>query len=285
MISVIICSRTKTINSTLFENIKNTIGCEYELIVIDNSENLHSIFEAYNIGIERSIGIYLCFIHDDLFIHTIGWGYIINRIFKENDNLGLVGIAGSKLKTKMPSGHWNCPPDFKEINIIQHLENGKVEKWIYGFKNGAISEVVAIDGVFMVLKKDINLLFNEKLKGFHNYDLNISFECKKRGFKIFVTNEVLIEHYSNGKINNSWYESTYEVHEIYNEILPLMTDDIENFNILNLEYFNGKAFLNPFLKTGNIIKPLKIWLKLFRIKPREILKLKYIKSIIKYYLK
>lgn len=285
MISIIICSRTQIISNYLFENIKNTIGCEYELIVIDNSENQHSIFEAYNMGIKQSIGKYLCFIHDDLFIHTIGWGYIINRIFKENDNLGLVGVVGSKLKTKMPSGYWNCPSEFREANIIQHLENGKVEKWNYGFKNGTISEVVAIDGVFMVMKKEFNLLFNEKLKGFHNYDLNISFECKKKGLKIFVTNEVLIEHYSNGEINNSWYESTYEVHEIYNEILPLKTDDVGNFNILNLEYFNGKAFLNPFLKTGNIIKSVKIWLKLFRIKPMEVLELKYLKSIIKYYLR
>ncbi|MFV5692439.1 glycosyltransferase [Flavobacterium sp. LT1R49] len=285
MISIIICSRTQIISNYLFENIKNTIGCEYELIVIDNSENQYSIFEAYNMGIEQSIGKHLCFIHDDLLIHTIGWGYIINRIFKENNNLGLIGVAGSKLKTKMPSGYWNCPSEFKEINIIQHLENGKVEKWIYGFKNGTISEVVAIDGVFMVMKKEFNLFFNEKLKGFHNYDLNISFECKKKGFKIFVTNEVLIEHYSNGEINNSWYESTYEVHKIYNRLLPLMTDDVENFNILSLEYFNGKAFLNPFLNTGNIIKPIKIWLKLFRIKPMEVFELKYLKSIIKFYLK
>jgi hypothetical protein len=32
---------------------KLTIGCEYELIIIDNSENKYSIYEAYNLGIER----------------------------------------------------------------------------------------------------------------------------------------------------------------------------------------------------------------------------------------
>lgn len=283
MISIIICSRVRIINSDFYDNIKNTIGCDYELIVIDNSENKFSIFEAYNLGIEKSNGEYLCFIHDDILFHSKGWGNIVNQIFKEDLQIGLLGVAGSKIKTKMPSGYWNCPSEFKEINIIQHLENGKVNKWNYGFKKGNISEVVAIDGVFMVMKKKFNLSFNEKLKGFHNYDLNISFACKQKGYKIFVTNEVLIEHYSNGEINNSWYESAYEVHEIYDKILPLMTDDIENFNILNLEFFNGKVFLNPFLNTGKIFKPLKIWLKLFRIKPMKVFQLKFLKSIMKYY--
>lgn len=73
MISVIICSRAKIIKTNLFENIKNTIGCNYELIVIDNSENKFSIFQAYNLGIEKSLGDYLCFLHDDVFIHTDGW--------------------------------------------------------------------------------------------------------------------------------------------------------------------------------------------------------------------
>jgi hypothetical protein len=45
MISIIICSRTQTISSDLFENIKDTIGCDYELVVIDNSENTYSIFD------------------------------------------------------------------------------------------------------------------------------------------------------------------------------------------------------------------------------------------------
>ena len=62
MISVIICSRTSTIGTALSENIKNSIGCEYELISIDNSKNTYSIFEAYNLGIQKSKFDFLCFI-------------------------------------------------------------------------------------------------------------------------------------------------------------------------------------------------------------------------------
>ena len=44
MISIIICSRTERINYDLSENIKKSVGCDYELIIIDNSENKYSIF-------------------------------------------------------------------------------------------------------------------------------------------------------------------------------------------------------------------------------------------------
>jgi hypothetical protein len=265
MLSIIICSRTQSISKDLYENIKKTVGCHYELIVIDNSENQYSIFEAYNLGIEQSKGDYLCFMHDDILIHTQDWGIIVNMIFSERMNIGLLGIAGSKVKTRMPSGWWNCPNDFKEINIIQHISKKQIEKWEYGFKGASISEVVAIDGVFMVMRKKCNLFFDTTLKGFHNYDLNISFECKKRGFKIVVTNEILIEHFSNGKINASWYNSAIKVHMIYSENLPLSTIDIDKMK--SIEFKNGFNFLKHYLTFGLQIEVFKLWLKLFLLEP------------------
>lgn len=281
MISIVICSRKSIISEVLSINIDNTIGCEYELIVIDNSDNKFSIFEAYNLGIERSKGEFIAFIHDDILIHTKNWGNVINAIFNDDENIGLLGIAGSKVKTKMPSGWWKCPDDFKEINIIQHLSNKEIEKWDYGFKGTSISEVVAIDGVFMVLKKKCNLFFNTTLKGFHNYDLNISFECKKNGFKIVVTKEILIEHYSNGVINDSWYESTSKIHHIYRKILPLKTTDIYDLGFFKeLEFKNGKGFLSKFLSLGYKKEAMQIWIDLFFLKPNTIYHLRVLKSLL-----
>ena len=72
MISIIICSMNPDISAELRQNIADTIGCEYELVVIDNSRNQLSIFQAYNRGVQRSKGDILCFMHDDLLMHTIG---------------------------------------------------------------------------------------------------------------------------------------------------------------------------------------------------------------------
>ena len=47
MLSLIICSRTPKISNALEKNIAETIGCEYELVVIDNSQNKYSIFSSF----------------------------------------------------------------------------------------------------------------------------------------------------------------------------------------------------------------------------------------------
>ena len=74
MVSCIICSRKQDISTDLKENIKNTVGCDYELLIIDNSKNQYNIFKAYNEGIRRAKGDILCFMHEDIFYHTQNWG-------------------------------------------------------------------------------------------------------------------------------------------------------------------------------------------------------------------
>ena len=286
MISVIICSRTQTISSVLSENIKKTVGCDYELVVIDNSENTYSIFEAYNLGIEKSVNDYLCFIHDDILFHTEGWGTVIQRIFNEEQKIGLLGIAGTKVKTKMPSGWWDCPDELKEISVIQHVENKKVEKWYYGFKNGNISEVVAIDGVFMAMRKDKRIHFSTELKGFHNYDLNISMEYQIKGYKIVVVNSILIEHFSNGTINESWYESSLKTHKLYDKHLPFITNEIQKvFSIKDLEIKNGTTFLNHIYKNGYSNQLVRLWFELFLLNPFSKFHYRFLKKNIKIILK
>ena len=80
MLSLIICSRTPKISEELEKNIADTIGCEYELVVIDNSLNKYSIFSAYNEGVKRSIGDILCFMHEDILYKTINWGQQVELI-------------------------------------------------------------------------------------------------------------------------------------------------------------------------------------------------------------
>lgn len=264
-ISIIICSRTLTINSNLSQNIRDTIGYAYELIVIDNSQSKYSIFEAYNIGIEKSKGDYLCFIHDDILFHTIGWGNIVNRIFEENKHIGLIGIAGAKVKTKMPSAWWDCPEDEKVINIMQHFPNKVKEKWEIGFAKSQDEEVVVIDGVFMVARKDDKMHFNTEMTGFHNYDLNISFEYKKHGYKIMVTNKVLLEHFSLGNLDETWLQSAYKIHKLYKDILPLKPQKCKGNK--NSEVTNAIRFLNKCLKYDKKKMAFSIWGKLFLLKP------------------
>jgi len=74
MISLISCSRNSDISLKLKDNIAATIGCDYELVFIDNSKNSYNIFQAYNEGVSRSKGDILCFMHDDVifFVRMVG---------------------------------------------------------------------------------------------------------------------------------------------------------------------------------------------------------------------
>lgn len=265
MISIIICSRTQVLSKDLSENIDNTIDCEYELVVIDNSENHYSIFEAYNLGIEQSKGEYLCFVHDDVLFSTKGWGKTIERIFSEDHFIGLIGVAGAKFKTKMPSPWWKTPENQKVMHIIQHFGNGKIETESFGFNNKTRQEVVTIDGLFMVLRKKTTIVFNSKIQGFHNYDLNISFECIQKGYKIVVTNEILIEHFSTGSINASWVDSAFIVHDIYKSILPLSVSSEKN--MISFEVANAKRFIRKCLKHKKNKMAFSIWKTFLFMRP------------------
>lgn len=270
MLSIIICSRTKQISEEFHENIKNTIGSDHEIIAIDNSENRFSIFEAYNLGIKKSNGAYFCFIHDDIRFLTIDWGKALISIFQSDLQIGLIGIAGTKVKGKMVSGWWDCPEEYRVMNIIQHLNSGGSEKWNRGWKNNSIEEVVAIDGVFMAMPKNEKISFSEKFKGFHNYDLDISFKVKKSGKKIVVTNQILLEHFSEGQVDGNWVKSTLKIHNHYNKILPLIVnnnlsiDQLESIDFENLKKMIYLAF--TYKKT---YLAFRIWFKFFLKHPKN----------------
>lgn len=264
MISIIICSRQNDISNSLKDNISSTIGCDYELIVIDNSENKYSIFETYNIGINKSKGEILCFMHDDINIITQNWGDILNSIFKKNQKIGLIGVAGSKSKTKMPSAWWDCPDEDSHLNIVQYFKNKQKVHWLEGF-NDTLEEVVAVDGVFMAARKISTIFFSRKMTGFHNYDLNLSFEYLKKGYKIVVLKDILLEHSSGGTINKDWCQSAIVFYKLYKKMLPLSLS--ENGNLKQQEIKNGKFLVTKLIEVGLKKEAMYFWLKLVRLKP------------------
>jgi len=277
MISIVICSRSSAISDDLLSNISDTIGAKYELIVIDNSENKYSIFEAYNIGLYKSKENIVCFVHDDIHFITQNWGQVLIKIFERNNDIGLIGVAGAKSKTKMPSAWWECPDEDLCININQYLRNGDKEHWYKGFKNNALEDVVVIDGVFMTAKKDSSISFNTKLKGFHNYDLNFSFEYLKKGYKIVVTKDILLEHFSIGVLNESWYRSTLQIDKMYRNFLPLNKSNFVASK--NYEFKNGTKFIRELLKLKLKTQAFYLWINLLWIKPFSKFHVNFLKSL------
>lgn len=279
MISIIICSRTPEISNEFYQNIDKTIGCDYELLVIDNSRNTYSIFEAYNLGTEKSVGSFLCFIHDDILFHTSNWGCIVKSIFHSDKNIGLIGVAGAKVKTKMPSAWWDCKKKEQVFTIIQHHNNKERELQNWGFDTGDTVEVAVIDGVFMAMRKDSRVTFNTKLKGFHAYDLNLSFEMLKFGYSIIVTNKIILEHFSSGVINESWIKDSYNIHRLYKHLLPLSVSGTSISK--NDELNNANGFVIKCLQFNLKKIAMLTWFQLFLHHPLSKSHFRFWKTIIK----
>lgn len=280
MISIIVSSYREELYKALSKNIAATIGnIDFEIIKIDNSGKM-GISKAYNIGAEKAKFNYLLFLHEDVLFRTIGWGEIIKKIFENNKDLGLLGIAGNSIKTKMPSTWWTGP-GLNYIRIVQHDKpNSKIFDKNEGFDEKSFVEVAAIDGVLMVMKNDERIKFDENLKGFHNYDLSLSLKHYCLNKKVGATNEILIEHFSGGKIDRDWYLSTSIFHKENSENLPIIKSEVSAERLKNFEFTTGAIFVMGLLENNLNSEALYWWLKLLNMKFIAKFHFKFIKRLL-----
>lgn len=217
MISIIVCNKDKSRIQPLRENILRKIGnVKYELIIIDNSRNNYSIFEAYNEGVNQSNYEKLLFIHDDILFHTAKFGEVLLNLALPN--LGVLGIAGAKLKTKVTSPWWitnydEVPSGILFQSNIQQYSNTNSQLVNLGFTyDNQIEEVLLVDGVLLYTSKEncSHNPFDENYNSFHFYDLDFSLCMHKFRKKNYVTNAILIEHYSSGSLNKDWVHASYK---------------------------------------------------------------------------
>lgn len=290
MISLIICSRQPDIPQELKDNIAETIGVEYELVVIDNSKNQYSFFQAYNEGVRRSQYPYLCFMHDDVLYHTQDWGTKVVEHFKD-DKVGMIGVAGGHCMLNTPSSWWHSglisknyiQNDFNQIN--KEIQSEFLSKSNFNLYNNSV-EVVAVDGFWFCLRKSLftTIHFDEiNYKSFHCYDLDICFQVRNIDYKIFVVSNILLEHFSHGTVDSSLIEYLKIFYNKWKEQLPqiagikisqheleIRTEFVnENFELLKYliksqselanirkskTYRLGKFILKPFNFISNIFK-------------------------------
>ena len=168
MISCIICSRQPDIPAELKENIASTIGCEYELVGIDNSKNEYSIFSAYNEGVRRAKGEILCFMHEDVFFHSNEWGKLVESYFTQNPKVGLLGVAGGHYLSSYPHGWWET--ETRSGHLIQGFLEDGVYKKLFTLQEEALKNAglvnKTLDGVKVLAHGDITKKFTVKVNAY-----------------------------------------------------------------------------------------------------------------------
>jgi len=248
MISIIISSVDQMALARVKANIDQTIGVAYEIIAIENAKGERGICEVYNLGMKQSKYDLVCFMHEDVEIHTLKWGEIVGAIFAANPRLGLIGVAGSQYKSLTPSG-WHCygidAPQIQYYHIIQQYKfSAKEEDLAYSNpENVNLAKVVCIDGVWFCMSREAALFYpfdEQLLKGFHGYDLDLALGINQR-YDVAVTFEVLLTHFSEGNFNAKWLREILKVHAKWSKYLPINLARLPHNKIFNEE---KRAFRN-----------------------------------------
>lgn len=222
MLSLIVCSRSPQRLGSLTRNVESTIGYPHEWVVIDNTTGHHTLFSAYNQGVNQSRGECLCFLHEDLFFHDQDWGQQLTEHLSD-PTCGFVGVSGGSLMPRVPAS-WSA---YDTISyLIQSKYEGKGRAFITNghFNSSHYKEAVALDGLFLAARKALfkQVHFDEAtFHGFHGYDIDICLQAHVLGYRNRVINNILIEHFSKGTPNRQWVENSQLLNHKWHSSLPL----------------------------------------------------------------
>lgn len=198
MISIIcICNQRKVYNQFLKKSLDRQHQCSYELLVIDNSNHQYSSAAyAFNQMAKKAKGDLLMFVHQDMELCD---DYFLNKVestFKENDNLGIVGVAGCK--------------DGKVISNIYH-SNPKV--LVSSHHIDTLTTVNSLDECLFVIPKSIVLEypFDERVcHHWHLYAVEYCYHMKSLNKTVAVL-PLDAYHASYGDFMNEGYYQTLEL--------------------------------------------------------------------------
>ncbi len=263
MLSIIISSYQPEYFAALEKNIAETCGIPYEIIKIDNP-GIMGICEAYNKGAEKAKFDNLLFLHEDVKFHSKNWGKILSNYYNLPD-LGVFGLAGNIRKFHLPYGFHSGLP--KEGYMYLYHSGDKIQPFYTEKKS--LQKVKVIDGVFIGMRKDVwrAVKFNETIKGYHFYDIDISLRTSEK-YQNYLITEIIFEHYSKGNFGNEWIKACLKFNRLegyaYNENLtPKEKRDIRNFwyKRLKEENINFTNRLSYALALGTNKDTLKNFLK------------------------
>ena len=245
MITIVYSTRKE--NPVFQEELKKTIGVKKYQVLEYVNDGEYSLTELYNKGLKEAENDIVVFCHDDIYFDKKNWANKIFKSFKRNEDVGIIGIAGSKHLPKSAKW-WEVPQTM--VGVVNHEHEGK--KWVNNYSNNLgnrLDDVVIVDGLFFAVHKGrIKETFNEEVKGFHFYDVDFCFRNLMAGVKLGVTYEVRVTHRSIGVTNEEWEKNREVFAKRHKDHLPqtLIKSNIDTYifvhdiNILNRLKKSGK---------------------------------------------
>jgi len=193
---------------SFIEKLKIPSGFEIEVIPIYGARSMTS---GYNTAMKQSDAKYKVYLHQDTFILNNNFIEDILKIFEQDQNIGMIGIAGARQLP--PSGTWwedpaQCGKVLMFTNSFQSI--------LFGEIYADYESVQAIDGVIMVTQYDVE--WNENIDGFHFYDTSQCLNFNRQGYQIVIPNQKYpwVLHYCFDDVNFvEYYSARLRFHRHY----------------------------------------------------------------------
>jgi len=206
MISVIVCSIDQRKREAVASSYAQALASEpYELIVIDDAR---SLCEGYNRGLARARGEIVVFSHDDIELLCGDLGGILRRRL---DTFAGIGVAGT---TRLGAMGWAQSGIRHARGVVTRGSARGFDIQLFGAAELVSADIQALDGVWFAIRSDVakQVGFDaDTFDGWHGYDTDFTFRCHLAGFKLAVTLEVKLIHFSFGMLDRAWrvYEQRF----------------------------------------------------------------------------
>ncbi|MGL4772507.1 MAG: glycosyltransferase family protein, partial [Clostridium sp.] len=140
-----------------------------------------SITSGYNDGIKNARGKYKVYLHQDVYITNPYFIRDTLKVFESDENIGLIGLAGSKL-TSNDGVWWNSPLTF---GIVYEIRTAGLKILEFKMATSLYEEVDIVDGLLMMTQYDIPWRA-DVFDGWHYYDASQCMEFKRANKKVVI---------------------------------------------------------------------------------------------------
>ena len=225
MITLIVCSVNPDMYEEFSENVKETIGVEYEIICFDNREKRWGICKVYNHCVEKAKYPYICFVHEDMYFFTKGWGKTLIDFHSRTPNCGVIGFAGSTLVDRTFT-QWKIDKKISKVHttLSQHKElpvdYNNLKK--FSNSNNEFEPVLVLDGMFLFTSKQIcnEVKFDEMmLNNFHIYDTDFTFSVSLK-YNNYICSQIDNMHRCKSCLSNEYIKGLLAFHKKRRDYLP-----------------------------------------------------------------
>ncbi len=210
---------TRKTDSEFLTHLQKSCGSKKLQIIEKVNNGEKSLAKVYNEILNEAENDIVVFCHDDIEFDTKNWGEKLIKLFKRNEEYGILGIAGT---TDLIDGRWWSMRQ-SMTGIVSHKHDGK--KWTNTYspdQGNKIKEVVVLDGLFFCVdKRKIKQNFDEDFDGFHFYEIPFCFANHIDGVKLGVTTLIRVTHKSIGMTNDQWEQNKVKFESKYGSHLPI----------------------------------------------------------------